>query len=649
MEYIDTRATPFEIQKYLSLCGPSIETVTKAGDDYVYDIEITSNRVDMASVYGIAREATAILNRFGIKTTLKPLKLATDLNHQENFPLEIADKSHLCKRILAIVIDGITIKPSPPLIQKRLENVGIRSLNNVVDITNYIMTEVGHPAHVFDYDRIKTHKLILRTATDREEIITLDEKKYNLNIQDIIIDDGTGQVIDLPGIMGTANSVVTPQTKRVLFFIESNDPVSIRRSSMRYGIRTVAATINEKGPSPQTAKIAFLRGIELFKEITSAKIASREIDIYEKPPAEKKITLSYSFLDKILGIHLEKSQVNKILTDLEFEVKELGKDEFQVTIPHFRANDINIKEDIVEEVARIYGYGNLPSVLPPPAYVAQPKETEKIFDYQTKIKYFLKHLGLTEVMNYSMVSKQQIEDFDLKPGDHLRLTNSISQDIEYLRTHLTSSLVKDIKENEGKKEVLKIFEIAKTYKPRPNDLPLERLKLGIAVNTDLFDLKGICEALIGELNIENCEIKKITNHAFAEPGTSGQFVSESAEFGVFGQLKEIYKTRAGLKSQVFLAVFDFENLIDRAKNLPSYHKINPFAVVKLDLTLADPKKSFQEIKETSFKASKYLQKVEFVSLFKNKLTIRFYFNSPDKNLTEEEGKSEFQKINEKIS
>lgn len=642
-EYLDTDATPEQIQKYLSLCGPSVENIQKEDNDYIYDIEITSNRIDTASVMGIARETAAILKCFGIKARFKPLQLNEKIMPEHKLPLVVEDTNHLCRRILAIVMDNITIKPSPQYVQKRLSAAGIRSLNNVVDITNYVMTEIGHPTHVFDYDRIQTNKFLIRHAKKNEEIITLDEKKYRLCEEDIIIDDGTGRVIDLPGIMGTENSVVTSKTKRIIFFIEANDPIAIRRSSMRYGIRTVAATINEKSPDPEGAKMALLRGIDLFKQLAGANTASNIIDLYPIPEKPVEITASFAFVNKIIGVEVPKKQVVDILQDLEFTVSIKG-DQFTVQVPSFRRKDVNIPEDLVEEIARIYGYRNLPAILQPMIYIKQPKELESLFFLQSKIKYFLKHIGLHEVMNYSMISKEMIENNDLKVENHLALSNTISDEIKYMRTHLLPSLIKNIKDNEGKKEELRFFEIAKTYKPQVNELPIEEYKLGIVTNTDYFDLKGTVDSLLRELNITDYGIKRST-HPLLSNNNQGEITKGKSWIGEFGQLKGVYQMKNEIKSNVFLAVFDFQALINHYRSYPVYKLINQYATIKLDLTIeANERQSYQDIKEKSFQQSKLLEHIEVVSLYKNKLSLRYYFSSPERNITEEEVKEELKKI-----
>ncbi|MDO8609553.1 MAG: phenylalanine--tRNA ligase subunit beta [bacterium] len=654
MEYIDTKATPEEIQKYLSLCGPSVESVTKTKDDYIYDIEITSNRIDTASVYGIAREACAILNRFTIKTILKPLRITEPekILKEKELLLKITDSNQLCKRLIAIVMDNVQLTASPQYIQDRLQAAGIRSINNVVDVTNYVMTEIGIPTHVFDYDRIKSHSLIVRKAKKDEEIITLDEKKYTLNENDIIIDDGTGTIIDFPGIMGTANSVVTPETKRIIFFLETNDPIAIRKSSMKYGIRTVAATINEKSPDPETAKLAFLHGIELFQKLTHAKVAGNLIDIYPKPQTKKTVSISIEDIDRLIGVHIPKEESISILENLGFKItllKDDREDVIQAEIPSYRVHEVSIKEDLIEEIARIYGYFNLPNNLPPMVYVKRSREMEKIFVYQNNIKLFLKHLGLHEVLNYSMISEKMINDLGLTIKDHLYLSNTLSEDIKYLRTSLIPSLMKNIKDNQGKKDVLKLFELSKTYIPRKSELPNEVLKITIAVNTSFIDLKGIVEGLMKDLHMDGIRYSVSSIQYFNSKIQAEIACNDNCKLGYLGQIKQKYTLNYGIKGDVFIAELDFQNIIDQAKTFPTYKSLSQYALIKLDLTIdISSKKTYQNIIEKSLETSKLLEKIDYLGLYKNKISLRYYFTSNDRNITEEEAKKELEKIKASI-
>lgn len=649
-EYLETDATPYDIQKYVSLCGPSIEAVTRTqNNDFVYDIEITTNRIDNVSVIGIAREAATILSRNGFNAVFKHKpspKTISSAGHM--LPLDVSDEKQLCRRVLAIVMDNIEIKPSPSYIQERLNAIGIRSLNNVVDVTNYVMMEIGHPCHVFDYDRIKTHSLIIRRALPNEAIITLDEKQYHLSVEDIVIDDGSGKVIDLPGIMGTANSVVTPDTKRIIFFIESNDPVAIRRSSMRYGIRTLAATINEKSPDPETAKEAFLRGIELFKEIAHARTASTMIDLYPDPVSQTTIKTSVGFLHKKIGVAIPEDQIKQILEGLSFDITISKNGLMTAEVPLFRRNDVTIAEDLVEEIARIYGYHNLPNNLAPIPYIEIPHEMEQLFEYQNIIKLFLKHLGLHEVLNYSMTSLQILQKCDLIPENHLYLSNVMSEDIKYLRTSLLPSLIQNIKSNEGRKKNLALFELAKVYIPQKDNLPQEIYKLAIIVNSSYPEMKGILEALFHELHIANYSYKR-SSHDLYNKSTATDIFLEQSHAGSVGKLKAKYTNRFDIKSDCYMAEIDFQALIDCARKIAPYKSPHPYAIIKLDLTLElTPILSYETIRNTSHKLSPHLHSIDIIDQYKNRITLRFYFSSEKRNLTEKEAQDELSIISKTL-
>ena len=621
LDFLETDASPFEIQKYLSLSGPSIERVEKFDDDYVFDIEIISNRIDTACAFGMAQEAYAILPFFNKKAKIKinPFEkycfsqiLKYGVNEKYRLNIEIREKN-LCSRFTAIILDDVKIGPSPLFIQKRLKAAGIKIINNVVDISNYLMLTLGQPTHIFDFDRIvnadkKSATMIMRQSKEGEKIVTLDGNEVKLPGDDIVIEDGRKRLIDLCGIMGGKDSCVTEKTKTIILFVQTYNKQKIRKTAMTTGVRTLASSYFEKGLDEERVEATLVLGVELLQNYASSKIASKIYDLYPNPYQKKEIKTTFSFFEKIMGIKIPKKTIIQILSSLGFEAK-IEEERIKVYVPHFRKYDINIPEDLVEEVARIYGYNNLPSNFSPPALVMQPEEFEKTFKIISKIKHFLKHLGLNEVINYSMISKKMVEEWGLKKQNPLKIKNSISQEIEYLRTSLLPSLYKNIKDNEGKKEVLKFFEIAKVYLPKKNNLPKEEYRLGIALNTDFFDLKGIIESLFKELNINSFKIPKIIK-----------------------------------KDKVFLTEINLSFLIENYKLLPKFKPINPYAVIKLDKTFELNKNlTFAKIKEKAFQ-SKYLDKIEVLSLFKNNLTLRFYYSAKDRNLTEEEAKKELNKV-----
>lgn len=645
LDYLDTNATPIEIQKYLSLCGPSVERIEEVNGETVYDIEITSNRIDTASVLGIAREAAAIIPQFKKNAVLKKKNLTVPAIPSAIVPITITDPEGICKRVLGVVMEVEGVKNSPDYIAKRLQAIDMRSINNLVDVTNYVMTEIGHPTHVFDYDRIVTHKLILRHAKKNEEIVTLDEKKYLLDESDVIIDDGTGRVIDLPGIMGTANSVVTNDTKRILFFIESNDPVCIRRTSMRYGIRTMASTINEKNPDSELAYTAFLRGIELFKEVANAKVVSPLIDIYPKKAETIELKTSKSFIDSKAGVEIPLNTIVSILTNLEFIVKVVDNNRLVITVPTHRVSDVTIPEDIVEEVTRVYGYFAIPTVLQTPAYVPQPKETELLFKYQYIIKSYLKNRGFSEAMNYSATSLELLHAFNIDKLEHLYITNSISEDIKYLRRSLIPSLVKNIKQNEGFAEKIKLFEVAKTYIPKKEGLPDEEFMLSIAVNTSLDDLKQIIFGLFDELNIGMDIIQTGGGcHPFFLDSVEGHIVVNKKLFGSFGQVKPQLCRNVGIQEKpVFAVELSFRDLIQSARIMPDYKSFSQYAHITQDLTIKKTR-SFTDLKKIAFDVSSFLDSITVKDQYQDTITLRCVFTNKLLNITEADAKKEIEKI-----
>lgn len=622
LDYLETDASPYEIQKYLSLSGPSIERVDKIDDDYVFDIEIISNRIDTASIIGIAQEAVAILPMYGKKAKLKfnPLnfynfeKINKKQVEKDNLIVKIIDKN-LCSRFTAIVLENINIAPSPDFIQKRLTAAGIKVINNVVDISNYLMLTFGQPVHTFDYEKIAKKVMIMRNSKKGEKIITLDKKEVILPGEDIVIEDGEGRLIDLCGIMGGLNSSITQNTKKVLLFVQTYNKTKIRKTTMTTGVRTVAATYFEKGLDEERVEPTLVYGVELLEKYTGGQIASKIFDIYPNKYKKKILDIQYSIFEKKIGLKIDKKIINNILKHLGFDVKENNKN-LQVIIPSYRKYDILIPEDIVEEVARVYGYHKIPNNLPPPAIIKQPEDFKKLFKIISIIKHFLKHLGLNEVINYSMISEKLLIEWNFDPKNHLKLKNTISQEIEYMRQSLLPSLWKNIQDNTGKKEVFRFFELAKVYITNNNilqgkSLPNEVYKLGLAVNTDYFDLKGIIEALFKELNIKQ---------------------------DLVNQINIVEKNKA------FFAEIDVNFLIENYKLLPKYQPINPYATIKLDKTFElNEKISYEKIKEKVFQ-SPYLQKIEVISLYKNKLTLRFYYSDNKKNITEEEVKKELEKV-----
>ncbi len=639
LEYLDTDADAYEMQKYLSLCGPGVERVEKLGDDYVMEIEITTNRIDMASVVGIAQEAQAILPLFGKRAVLKSdplmaLRFSQIKDPQRLLPFECAwrDKG-LATRTCFLVLNNATYASSPDYMQRRLAACDVRPLGNLIDVTNYIMIALGQPAHVFDYDKIKGNKLILRHAQKGEQITTLDNKTYTLPGQDIVMEDGDGRLVDLCGIMGAANSAVEQNTKRVVLFTQTYNKRHIRRTSMATSARSVAATYFEKGLDEQRAQPALVYGAKLLMELCGASIASSVIDQYPHPQSAQSVSVSHEFIVNRIGIDIPLKLCVQILTNLGFDVVE-REHVLKVTPPPHRQQDIEIPEDIVEEIARIYGYHNLPNHLPPAVHITQPEQMRALITQTSRIKHYLSHLGLHEQMNYSMISKALVEGIDLDPGNHLKLKDDFSSELQYMRISLIPSLLNNVQENYGKRDVLRFFEVAKVYYPQAGDLPKEVWKLGIAVNTSFEDLKGIIEALLKHLKTPSPVVTK-ADVAFFAPHQQANFLINEAVVGSMGALKQAYQHKLGLKQKVCVASIDILSLVENANKVHTFKPINPYAIIKRDLTIAKTGKTYQQIVDACKKQSMYLDRVEYVGSYEANISIRLHFTSTTDNITED--------------
>jgi len=633
IEFLETNARPEKIGECLSLCGPTVERIEKTKDDAIYDIEVTTNRVDLMSVYGIAREASVILPQFGYKAKLKPYlkgqafesSKKLEINKFVSDEIKITNNVKLCKRILAVKLEGVNLGPSPSWLSERLIKVGQRPLNNAIDITNYVMWEIGHPIHVFDFDRLSNKKIIVREAKKGESLITLDGVKYTLKGGEVVFDDGKGEIIDLPGIMGTANSVVTPNTNNVLLWIESIDPTRIRRASMGLGIRTQAAILNEKQVDPELGMPAILRAVELFEKIAKARTASKLVDIYPSPYIPQKIKTTKTFIDERLGINIDKNQIKSILSNLEFRAS-WSRNNLEVEVPSFRAQDVAIPEDITEEVARIYGYHKFPSMLMQGAI--PEKLHDSPFDFENKIKNILKGWGGVEVYTFSMIPKESVEKRALK------LTNPLGKDSEYMRTSLMPSLIEAANQNSGEKEPFHLFEIANVYLPRRSItktglplLPEEKMMLaGIFSQYNFRDSKGVVELLLRDNKIDY-SFEPLDSTFFA-PGRRVEIRSGKVYLGQFGILDG---------EDFIYYEFDCETLRRVSATTIPYKLLPKYPPQIEDITLVLPQRTKVGDVIISIKSVSHLiNEVELIDIFKDAYTFRIWYQNPKKTLSDAE-------------
>jgi len=649
-EIIETKVTPEKIKEYLTLCGQSVNRLTKEGDDFVYEVEVTTNRPDCLSVYGIGRELAAILPQFGIPAVLKKIPSLKIKNNSSGLPLSIKiSQKTLCPRFTALIFDNVKIKPSPKFVEERLATAGIRSLNNVIDISNYLMLELGQPMHTFDYDKILKHKMILRESKEGESVITLDGQERKLPVGTIVIEDGEGRLIDLCGIMGAKNSETDEKTQRVLLFVQTYDPVKIRRTCQELGFRTEAASRFEKGVDPEGVIPSMERANFLFREWCGANEGSELFDIYPNPYQEKTVSVSLEQINKLTGLEIDLEKAEEILASLGFKTKINFTDKLiSAKVPHFRAGDITIPEDLIEEIARIYGYFNLPNILPPlPDKIES--SANKNFDFEYKMKTALKYWGFTETMSYSLVSEELLKKTYEDPRKLLKISNPLSSDMVFLRASLIPSLLEIIAKNNPFGQ---IFEMANVYisKGREN-LPDESLELTIATTKDSFlELKGIVKSLLRELSINNLEmtIDDRIEHVFLEK-TISLYLGD-CNIGVMGQIRPEILKNMGVKNPVWITDIEIKRLLHFAGGSKKYVPLPKYPPIIEDLSFELPPKIFiGQIIDEIKKENPLIKIVELLDSFEKTRTFRLSYQSNEKNLNNEEVEKIRKKIIDKVA
>lgn len=627
-DFLKTSATPKQIMELLSLCGPSVEKLEKTKYGVVYSIEVTTNRVDAAGIDGIAREASAILARFGIKAKFIPPKpTATPKLAKEVKYLKTKVDYSLCPRFTAILLKNVKVKPSPKWMQERLLAVGVRPINNLVDITNYIMHELGQPMHIFDYDKISGQTMILRKSRKGEKITTLDGKTYTLPGNDIVIEDGEGRLIDLAGIMGGANSAVSEKTTNALLFIQVYNPTIIRQTSMQLAARTEASSLFEKGLDPEKVETALKRGIDLAKKLANAQPVSTAVNIYPNPYKGKNVVTSLQFIESRIGIKIKRQEITKILASLGFVPKWRG-DELEVQIPSWRARDVNAGEDIVEEVARLYGYFNLPSYLPEGKLPENYPDAS--FKFEAQLRQYLRGWGGIEIYTLSMVAKDKVA-FEEKTA--LRLKNPLGTESEYLRVSLGPSLIQAALANKNIREEFHLFELGNVYIPKQGQLPQEKMMLaGVFANYNYRKAKGIIENLLEALRVK-AEMEPKERQGFLK------YHSLAIKAGkIIGWLGMVEK-------KLIYYEFDIESLRKASKPNPTYKPIPKYPPQIEDLSLIIPPKTYiGNVVKQIYNTDKRIKNVSLIDIYQNTYTFRIFYQSSHSNLTDKQ----VEKIRNKV-
>ena len=563
--------------------------------DVIFDISTWANRADLLGVLGFAREVSALLS----VPLREPERTFTESDHPvTDFISVTVEAPDLCRRFTASVIENVRIGPSPAWMQERLLKMGMRPINNVVDITNYVMLETGQPLHAFDYDLVRGQKIVARRARPGEKLTTLDGVERDLDPDMLMICDGEGPV-GVAGIMGGGNSEVSQRTRRVLLEVANFKPGSIRRSSGLLKLRTEASLRFEKGIGPEMAEYAQHRALHLFEQLTGGQVAKGLIDVFPAKETRRPISLASARIEQVLGIDIPPSDVRRILTALGFVCRHLPPDRYQVQPPYWRP-DVEIADDVIEDIARIYGYDKLPTTtlrgsLPEP----EPRPVE---DLRERLRDVFVACGFQEVINYTLSDPSRlarvVAPSDTRRRGPLRMVNPVAARHEYLRTSLRASVLESYTGNRGHIEgALRFFEIGFEYLPVEADLPHERSVLCAVIGgarearwarssadrLDFFDAKGAVEQSLESLGIRP-SFRAATHYGLL-PGHSADVVVGKEVVGVVAQMHPDTAASFDIDEAVFIAELWIEDLVRALPERPEYTPASRFPEVRQDISI----------------------------------------------------------------
>ncbi len=633
--FLKTKATPEELQKYLSLCGPSIERIYTDSGEPVYDIEITTNRPDAMSVFGIAREAAVILPRFGIAATLlnDPYKMTRKLPAVKNGKkLMVSTDPILNPRWASVVIENVGVKPSPVWLADWLTKTGIRPINTIVDVTNYLMRAYGQPAHAFDYDRIVNHTMKLRASKKGEKLTTLDGKTHSLPGDDIVIEDGSKNLIDLCGIMGGESSSIHADTTTVVLFLQTYDPTHIRKTSMKLAHRTEAASLFEKGVDSELVLPALLEGVTLLTDIAGGTVASAIYDLYPKPFVPYTVRTARKKADSYIGVALPDKEISSILSSLGFAPK-LTKSEISVRVPSFR-RDIEIDVDIIEEIARIYGYHRIADRLPDgqlPIVIPDPELT-----WEAEIKIRLRDWGFTEMISYSMISAEQMDLFGFDTASAYKIINPLSNDWVYMRPHGIASVLPAFIQNINTKQDLKMFELSMSYVCQNGDLPEEQAVLNVLWTGEHFlEAKGLAESIFLLMGVDFQQVLEKNSAPVATRYTEKHLIL--GDFASLGLLRPDFLHALGTNTPITRLYINITKMVHAARPHHSYVPVPNHPASVEDLAFIVPEKfSVGPLISALKQAHPFVSGVSLLDVHDNTRTLHIVYLNPQKTLTSEE-------------
>ena len=666
-EFIDINTLELsldELAKTLAMLGFPVEALEETGEGWVLDLEVTTNRPDCLSHLGIARELSA---KFGLKLREPDLSLPSGTvpfeSMKERVTIEVPDS---CPRYAARIITGLEVGPSPEWLQRRLESIGQRPINNIVDVTNYLLHELGQPLHGFDLDQLRGRRVVIRFAEEGEQLTTLDGAKRVLDSSMLVIADAS-RAVALGGIIGGMETEISPVTKNMLLESAYFDPSSIRRTSKRLGLRTDASYRFERGTDPEMVCKALNRASRMINEIAGGTCAGPVIDEFLCPRKPRQIRLRSFRLLQLLGLSMESDFVEKMLSRLGFEVQSDKNESWMIGVPSFRA-DVELEEDLVEEIAREYGYDHLPTTYPAASTIGSFGKSER---QKRLLSTSLESSGFHEAMNYAFTSPEKEELLlGCDRPSLVPIANPLTEEHTHLRSTLLVGLLESIRRNLnfGNKNV-RLFETGKVFIQQNEDSKHSQEKPCLALvatglahgsfwdgeedNFGFHYLKGVLDMILRKFGLQ-AEYRKASDLSYLHPGVSSKILLENVCLGVFGQLHPRIQEQYKFSQNILVAELQLERLYSQDIVDPTYVALDRFPSVEHDFSfLVDKSVDYARLLGAIRSlAIPELRNVRLIDLYsglgvsedKVSLTLRLTFADPERTLTLSEVKRQSEYI-----
>ena len=632
-----------ELSGKLTNAGLVVDTVNPVNEDFCLEIEVTSNRPDCLGFIGVAREVSTLIRSELIIPDVDYTAAGGSINNITSVTVE---DNELCPRYTARIIKDVKIAPSPEWLQKRITSIGLRPVNNIVDITNYVLMESGQPLHAFDFDKLGGNQIIVRRANNGEAMEAIDGSKCVLTDEMLVIAD-SHKPVAIAGIMGGRDTEVSVTTKNILLESAFFDPGNVRRTSRKLGLSSDSSYRFERRVDPECIDWASRKAAKMFLDIARGQVVEGVIDHNSLESKKASVTLRMSRLNSLLGLHIDKETAKDILERLQFRIKpeEETENNLIVEVPSFRG-DVYREVDLIEEVARIYGYDKIPVKSNIGVKLTQDNRVDIITE---KTKNIISGLGFDEVITDSIVGELHERHGNIWTDDRgIKILNPIRQDENILRKALVHNLLRVKKHNQNYGvEKANIYELSKIYLPQEDDvMPEEKECLSILGEEGFLSLKGVIETILNQLNIVQELGTMRCDFGLFNPGKSAELKLAGKLLGYIGELSREVINDYDFRSKPCVAELDFNILVDNANLEGSYRKIPVFPMVTRDMAIvSDDEVTWADIKGCIESLNlDYVEGIEFFDVYrgrqiekgKKSIAFRLIFRADDRTLKSEE-------------